>query len=180
MEDGKIIDLYLSRNEEAISETKEKYGVKLKRISLNITGDGGAAEECENDLYLKVWNSIPPNEPREYFSAYLMKIIRNISLDFVRKRGSLKRNADISQLSSELCECIASPDDVFTLSDEKILREKLNSFIKNLPKERRNIFLRRYWFLDSINDISKRFGISQSKVKTVLYRTRNELKEALK
>ncbi len=180
MEESKIIDLFLSRDEAALIETEKKYGNSLRALANGMLGDSGAAEECLNDLYMKLWSSIPPNQPRNHFYAYSIKIIRNIALDYIRNGSRLKRSTLICELSDEMSEAIADIDDVNTALDEKLLIERLNLFLSDLPEERRNIFIRRYWFCDSIREIEKRFGISESKAKTTLLRTRKELKEALK
>lgn len=179
VDDAKIVDMYLSRNEEAIARTAEKYGKRLRMLSFGIVKDIGAAEECENDVYNQAWISIPPNEPKEYFYAYLAKIARNISLNYCRERKRLKRSADICELSAEMEECIPAPDDCECQLDKTVLAEAINGFLASISIEKRNVFLRRYWYLDSVADISERYALSQSKVKTMLHRSRSELREYL-
>ncbi|MGN0527380.1 MAG: RNA polymerase sigma factor [Acutalibacteraceae bacterium] len=179
MEDGKIVDLYLERNESAIKETAEKYGSKLKKLSNSIVKDLETAKECENDTYLKAWNSIPPNEPKTYFYEYLARITRNLSLNFCRSKNALKRSAYICELSKEMEECLPSVDDTQCKIDDKALSDILNSFLKSLKEEKRNIFIKRYWYLNSVSEISKNMNISESKIKTTLCRTREELKSYL-
>ena len=111
MEDSRIVDLYLERNEEAIKETSSKYGPKLRRLSYGITADHQESEECENSTYLQAWNLIPPNEPRSYLYAFLAKITRHLSLNVIREKKALKRNAIVLELSLELEQCIPAPDD---------------------------------------------------------------------
>ncbi len=177
MTDSVIIDMYLSRNEDAVSATSEKYGIRLRRISRGIVGSDADAEECENDTYLKAWNSIPPNDPREYFFVYLSRIIRNISISRVRLSGALKRQANIVELTREMEECI--PEDGGIISDDGEIAEIINGFLSEISAEKRNVFVRRYFYLDTVSDIAKRFSMSESRVKMMLSRLRKKLKEDL-
>ncbi len=179
MDDNKIVELYLERDETAISQTSEKYGKRLRNLAYGIVTDSQTAEECENDTYLKAWDSIPPHEPRMHLYAFLACIIRHIALNCCRHRNRLKRNAYICELSAEMEQCIPAPDDVDCRIDDMVLREAINAYLSLLNQEKRNIFIRRYWYLDSIADISKRFSLSESKVKSTLLRCRNSLKEYL-
>ncbi|MBQ8830117.1 MAG: RNA polymerase sigma factor [Oscillospiraceae bacterium] len=180
MDDNRIVKLYLERDESAIRETAEKYGNRLRTLSYGITCDDQTSEECENETYWQAWNLIPPNEPRSYLYAFLARITRHISISICRNRSRLKRSAFICELSNELEECIPDSYDMERKLDEIAFAEVLNGFLAVLDKEKRNIFVRRYWYLDSIADISKRFGISESKVKTTLHRCRNQLRKHLK
>ncbi len=179
MDDSKIVDLYLMRNETAISLTAEKFGKRLYSLSYGIVKDHQTAEECVNDSYMQAWNSIPPHEPRSYLYAFLARIARHISLNCCRDRSRLKRSAFICELSAEMEQCIAAPDDVECRMSDTALRKAINGFLASLDEEKRNIFVRRYWYLDSIADISKRFAFSESKVKTTLFRCRERLREHL-
>lgn len=179
LDDNKIVELYLSRDETAIKQTFENYGTRIRSLANNIVKDLQTAEECENDTYLEAWRTIPPHEPRTYLFAFLARITRHISLNICRDRNRLKRSAFICELSTEMEQCIPSPDDTECRIDDIILKDAINNFLATLDEEKRNIFLRRYWFLDSIADISKRYAISESKVKTTLFRCRNQLREYL-
>lgn len=179
MEDNKIVELYLSRDELAIKHSKEKYGRRLHSLAYGIVNDKQTAEECENDTYLEAWNRIPPHEPRTYLYAFLARITRHVALNCCRMCETLKRKAFISELSAEMEQCIPAPDDTACRVDEIVLREAINGYLAMLDEEKRNIFIRRYWYLDSITDISKRFAVSKSKVKTALFRCRNELRDYL-
>ena len=179
LDDNKIVELYLSRDETAIKQTSENYGTRIRFLANNIVKDLQTAEECENDTYLEAWRTIPPHEPRTYLFAFLARITRHISLNICRGRNRLKRSAFICELSTEMEQCIPSPDDTECRIDDIILKDAINNFLATLDEEKRNIFLRRYWFLDSIADISKRYAISESKVKTTLFRCRNQLREYL-
>ena len=179
MEDSRIVDLYLARDESAPAKTAEKFGTRLRTLSYGILRDTQSAEECENDTYLAAWNAIPPHEPREYLYAFLARITRNLSLNRCRAGKRLKRNAHISELSRELEECIPAPDDVECRIDDMSLSEAINGFLAALAEEKRNFFLRRYWYLDSIAEIARRFSASESKVKTTLFRCREQLRKYL-
>jgi len=179
MEDERIIDLFMDRDENAISATAEKYGKRLRLISARITGDIMTAEECENDTYNEAWNRIPPNEPRTYFLAFLSKIVRNISINRCVERDALKRKAEIVELSEEMEQCIPAPNDVEASIDGAELGKAVSDFLREQPKEKRVIFMHRYFYLDSVTAIAKRFGYSESKVKTMLFRMRNDLQKYL-
>ena len=179
MEDEQIVELYLHRDESAIHYTGEKYGVRLRGLALGMVKDPGAAQECENDTYWEAWRSIPPHEPRDYFYAYLARITRHLALSCCRHRSRLKRSAEICTLSTELEQCIPGPDDTPSRVEAKLLGESISRFLRKQPEEKRNVFLRRYWYLDSVGEIARRFSMSQSKVKTMLFRTRQELRTYL-
>ena len=179
MEDKKIVELYLRRDESAIARTAEKYGTRLRSFAYGIVADQQTAEECENDTYLTAWNSIPPNEPRSYFYPFLARILRNLSLSRCRERSALKRSAHVEELSREMEQCIPAQDDLQCRLDELVLKQAINGFLRTLSDDKRNLFVRRYWYLDSVELIANRYGLSKSKVKTTLFRVRNGLREYL-
>ena len=179
MDDSRIVELYLSRDETAVAHTAEKFGSRLRALSYGIVRDHQTAEECENDTYLEAWNSIPPHEPRSYLYSFLLRITRHLSLNCCRNRSRLKRRAFLCELNTELEQCIPAPDDAECRIDDLLLREAINGYLRKLNAEKRMIFLRRYWYLDSIADISGRFSISESKVKTTLFRCRRDLRSYL-
>ena len=149
MDDGKIVDLYLSRDEAAIRQTAEKYSSPLRRIAYNIVRDVQTAEECESDTYLKAWNSIPPHEPRDFLFAFLARITRHCALDFCRKRSRLKRAAFLCELSAEMEQCIPhtgpKPEDVVEQMAAEELGQVINGFLRKLPQQQWSVFLQRYW-----------------------------------
>ena len=179
MDDNRIVELYLARDEAAIKQTIVKYGSRLHSLAYGIVKDQQTAEECESDTYMKAWNTIPPHEPRSYLYAFLARITRYISLNCCRDRGRLKRSTFICELSTELEQCIAAPDDMECRIEDMALSTAINGFLGKLDEEKRNIFVRRYWYMDSVVDISKRFALSESKVKTVLFRCRKRLRKHL-
>ena len=179
MEDNKIVELYLLRDEAAIKQSTLKYGQRLRTLSYGIVNDHQTAEECENDTYMQAWNSIPPHTPTDYLYAFLARITRHLSLNCCRNNSRLKRSAFILELSAELEQCLPAPDDAASRMDEIVLADTINVFLNKLSSEKRNIFIRRYWYLDSVASISKRFALSESKVKTTLFRCRDQLREYL-
>ena len=179
MDDNKIVELYLARNEAAIQESTEKYGWRLYRLARGIVEDHQTAEECENDTYMAAWKSIPPHEPVNYLYAFLARITRHVALNCCRNRSRLKRSAHICELSREMEECIPAPNDGLCRLDEALFAEAINGFLSGLSQEKRTLFVRRYWYLDSIADIAVRYGLSQSKVKTTLHRLREQLRTNL-
>ena len=179
MEDEQIVEMYLARKEEAISHTQTKYGRQLTSLSMKVVSDHGAAEECVNETYLKTWNSIPPHEPRTYLFAFLARIVRGLSLDHYKMTRRQKRQSHMVVLSDELDLFVSGPDSTEKVVDDMALAESLNRFLREQPEEKRDVFLRRYWYFDDINDIAKRFGYSPSKVKSMMMRMRAQLKERL-
>ena len=180
MEDYKIVELYLQRDENAIKETKEKYDKYCSYIANNILNSTLDTEECVSDTYLATWNSIPPSKPNS-LKAYVGKIARNIALNRYTKNRAKKRNDAIELVLDELSEVLADTEsDGRSLTDELTLKYALNLFIGSLRQETREIFIRRYWFLSSIKEISHDYGISESKVKVTLLRTRELLRDFLR
>lgn len=179
MDDSKIIDMYFERDESAIRYTSEKYGKRLRSLSYGIVRDMQTAEECENDTYTKAWCAIPPHSPKDHLYAFLARITRHISLNCCRDRTALKRSAHLCTLSTEMEQCIPSPDDCECRLDDLAFADMINGFLSSLTVEKRGIFLRRYFYLDSIAEISKRFACSESKVKTTLSRCRDRLRAYL-
>ena len=179
MDDSKIVELYLSRNESAVSRTAQKYGFKLRIIANHILNNMASAEECENDTYLEAWNRIPPNEPRTYLFAFLGKITRHLAIDECRKNASQKRYSLYSELTQEMEQCIPSKNNVEEAFAADTLAQSINAFLEICSEDQRNIFVRRYWYFDTVAEISKKYGYSQSKVKTALFRMREGLKQHL-
>ncbi len=170
MDDEKIIELYFSRNETAISETDKKYGHTCRRISESILGNKQDAEECVNDAYLGVWNAIPPARPNP-LSAFIFKITRNISLHRYHANTAAKRDSRYDLSLDELGECIADRE----LGNTELTAKIFEEFLDSLGEENRVIFMRRYWFSDSYEDIAKRVGLNEKAVSMRLVRTRNKL-----
>ena len=173
MEDEKIIALYFARNEQAVQETDAAYGRKLYVLSNHILNNREDAEESVSDTYMETWKSIPPKHPK-YFYAFLAAICRHVSFDRLDWRMAAKRNAEVVSLTQEMENCIPAQCQDSEL-DRMELRRILNAFLEDLSKENRLIFLRRYLYLDTVAEIAARYGISESKVKTRLYRTRAKL-----
>ena len=175
MEDEKIIDLYFERNESAISETAEKYGNYLYKIAFNILSDNEDSEESVNDTYMSAWNTIPPEKPN-VFSAFLSKITRYISLNRYRAGKAEKRGGgEIDTAFEEIEECVPDKSNIYDEIETKELAEIISDYLKKLPETERKIFVCRYYYLDSLSDISKQFGFSQSKVASMLHRTRKKI-----
>ena len=177
MDDNQIIELYFKRDENAITETRKSYGKQLKSVAFCILRSSEDAEEVENDTYLKTWESIPPQRPR-YFLAYLVKICRNTALNVLQKRNMQKRNAVVIELTNELSQCIPDKKSL-DYATEQELGELISIFLKSVSKENRIIFLRRYFMTESVAEIAKALGMSESKVKSSLFRTRNKFRSYL-
>ena len=180
MDDIQIIELYNERSETAISETANKYGKCCYYIAYHILYDEQDSEECVNDTYLRAWESIPPQYPNK-MSAFLGKITRNLALNRYRYYMREKRGyGQIPLVLDELQECVpAVANNTEEMIEEKLLVELLNRFLRELPLEKRMMFLRRYWYMSSIQEIANDYEISEGKVKMTLLRTRNKLKQIL-
>lgn len=178
MEDNKIIDLFWKRSQSAIEEIDNKYGKLCTHIATNILKDIEDTKECINDTYLAAWNSMPDERPNN-LSAYICKITRNLALKKYEYNHAKKRNRSVEIAFDEL-EGIIGMD--YNINEKYQLEEIgkiISDLLRRLSYSDRNIFLRRYWFLDSIKDICERFEISESKVKSSLYRTRMKLSKEL-
>lgn len=179
MDDKQIVDLYWQRNETAIDETAAKYGPYCHSIAYNILNNDADAEESVNDTYLDAWNGMPPHRP-SILSTFLGKITRRISIDRWRRRSAEKRGGgQITVVLDELEECIADEKSVEQEVEAKLLADVINFFVKALPDTEQRVFICRYWYMDSVESIAKEFGFSQSKVKSMLYRTREKLRARL-
>ena len=179
MEDRQIVELYLKRCERAIQESRLKYGKLCNRIAFNILRCIEDAEECENDTYLKAWNSIPPKEPQP-LSPYLCKIVRNLALHKYEYYNAGKRNKNLELAFSELEECLPSTSEIDSHFKEGEIGLAIDRFLRGIDQDARRIFLLRYWSAASVKEIASRFAVSESKVKSSLFRTRNKLKTYLK
>ena len=180
MEDKEIVDLYWERNEDAISKTDEKYGPYLFKIAYNILADQEDSHESVNDTYFKAWNSMPPHRPN-VLSTYLGKITRNLSIDTYRGKHCQKRiNSEYTLSLSELQDCISGGNTTEQTMEVHLLAEALNRYIRTLSPEVRDVFVGRYYFMDSMKDIASYHGMSIPKVKSILHRTRLGLKQYLR
>ena len=177
MNDLNIIDLYFARDEEAIKQTDLKYGKLCHSIAYNILNNNEDSEECVNDTYIGVWNAIPPTRPNNLM-AFICKITRNLSLKRLEAQTRQKRSHAILVSLDELTEVLSDESIADQTSDEKI-GKLISDFLRNEKSEIRNVFIRKYYFFDSIGDIANRYNFTESKVKNMLYHTRTKLKDFL-
>lgn len=179
MDDLGIIELYWQRNGAAIDETDKKYGALCRSLARRILGDERDGEECVNDTYITTWQSIPTARP-DKLAAFLAAITRRLSIDTLRRRGAAKRGAGEGMCAlDELAEAIPSPCSVEHEVEMHALGEELDRFLDTIKKADRDMFVCRYWLCADIKSIARRFGASESRVKSSLMRTRNRLKEHL-
>ena len=178
-DDGKLIELFFERSEPAVSLLDEKYGAVCRRTARNILSSEQDAEECVSDAYLAVWNNIPPERP-DPLIAYLLKIVRNISLKKHRANTALKRGSGYDAALDELSECLPSPESADNVLDARTLAALIDRFLEGLDREERVLFLRRYWYGDGLGELAKLFGISRHAASARLYRTREKLRILLK
>jgi RNA polymerase sigma-70 factor (ECF subfamily) len=180
MEDSQIVELFWQRNEYAIAETKSKYGRYCYSIACNFLHNNKDSEEVVNDTYACAWNAIPPHKPA-ILQTFLGKITRQLSMKKLRERTAEKRGSgETCLVFDELEECIPAGCSIEEHIEAQEITQLINCFLDSLPVDERRVFICRYWYFDSISDISKRFGFGQSKVKTMLMRTRKKLLAQLK
>ena len=179
VKDGQIVELYWARDERALAETEAKYGGYCLAIARNILSDGADAEECVNDTWLGAWNAMPDARPSA-LSAFLGKITRRLALDRWRAKYAAKRGGGETPLVlDELAECAPAGEGPEEALAARELAEAVNAFLRSLPPVEMGVFLRRYWYLESVKDTAARLGFSQSKVKSMLARTRKKLRTYL-
>lgn len=178
MEDKEILDLFFERSEQAFAVLSSKYGRLCRQIAENVLGSAQDAEECVNDAYLALWNSIPPSRP-DPLPAYLCRVVRNHSIKKHRSNTAAKRNSYYDLALDELSDCIPAADTVENQLALSELSQAIDSFLEGLDKESRVMFVRRYWFSDSIADIAALFACSPNKVAVRLHRLREKLRKKL-
>ena len=182
MEDREIIELLFARSEEGLKELEKKYSKLYRGILRGVLEDIGDTEECENDLLVAVWNSIPPNYP-EYLSAYLCRIARNIAINRYKMGRRQKRDGGINVLLDELEECLPQIDgdgyDNDAKYDAQIISDVLNLFLHELDAETRVLFIRRYIYAESVTSLAERFDMSERYIAVKMFRARKRLKKAL-
>ena len=179
MDDDKIIKLYFERSEKAISETDKKYGGRCRLTAYSILGSREDSEECTNDTYMRLWNAIPPKEPSP-LCAFIMRIVRNLALDRVKRSFAAKRaEGNYAAVYEELSDCIPAPDNVERTVEGRELSALIDRFLDTLGQEKKTVFLMRYFSFYPVSEIAGRLGFTESKVKVTLMRTREKLKEYL-
>ena len=175
-DDSQIVELYWARSESAISKTAEKYGDYCHSIAYNILFNREDAEECVNDTYLDVWNNMPPHKP-SVLSVFLGKITRRVSIDRYRRKHAGKRGGgEMDLVLDELEDCVSDPTDVEIAVEQAEMVRLIREFLDSLPLTERRVFLRRYWYMDSITAIASDFGFTESKTASMLHRVRNKLR----
>ena len=175
MDDSKIVQLYLDRDEQAIPETVNKYGNYCISIAKNILGNYEDAEECANDTYLNTWNAIPPHRPK-MLSTFLGKIVRNLAFDrYKYNTADIRGGGELPLVLDELAGCVSGNDNVQQAYERKELIVAINDFLATLPEEKRSIFVCRYWYTDSIADIAARYDMAYSAISMMLSRLRTKL-----
>lgn len=179
MKDDQIVQKFIDRDEEAIAESRKNYETYCLRIAENILYNKEDAEECFNDALLAAWNSIPPQRPNN-LKTYLGKLVRQISIDRWRKNNALKRSALSPAVSFDELEDIVGACNIDEEVADAELSRQISAFLRTLGETERNVFVRRYWHLDPVGDICKRYGFSKGKVSMMLKRTRGKLAEHLK
>jgi len=178
LEDSKIIALFYERSEQAIVELSNKYGAVCNKVANNILNNRLDAEECVNDAYLGVWNTVPPQNPDPLIS-YVCRIVRNLAVKRYHQNTAMKRNSYYDVSLEELDECLPSGVSVEGEIEAKEVSEMINRFLKDLDKKSRVIFVRRYWYADPIDDIADRFDTSRHYISVKLSRIRKALRKYL-
>ena len=179
MDDLKIIELYFDRDEKALTETAHKYGNYCYAVAFSVLNSMEDSKETVNDTYFELWNTIPPDRPT-FLSAFIGKITRRLAIGRWRKNTAVKRGGgEFEATLDELSECISDNANVEKIVEGKLIVSTINEFLKKLPDTERNVFICRYWYADSVKSVAKQFGFSESKVKSMLMRTRTKLKQKL-
>jgi len=179
LDDKQIVDLYWARSERAITETDKKYGRYCHYIAYQILADNEDAEEIVNDTYLKTWNTVPPNYP-DPLKTYVGMISNQLALNRYDEKTAAKRGGGkMPLIFHELDECLADDEESIDIAEAIVLRDLLNRFIWSLPKKTRNIFVRRYWYASSLAEIAEEYGMKESAVAMLMFRTRQKLREFL-
>ena len=179
MEDSRIVDLYWARSEQAIAETERKYGGYCRAIARNILKNEEDTDECVSDTWLRAWNAMPDARP-SILSAFLGRITRNLSFDRFKAAHTDKRGGgNLPAALDELPECVPAPGGVEDTVAEHELSQAIDRFLRTLPERECSVFLRRYWYVDSIAEIALRFGLKENSVKSILFRTREKLQRYL-
>ena len=179
MEDSQIIDLYWARSEQAVQETDTKYGGYCRAIAHNILKSFEDSEECVADTWLRAWNAMPPQRP-SVLSAFLGRITRNLSLDRYKAARAEKRGGDSFPAAlDELSACIPAQGGVEQTMDERELGRAIDRFLRTVPEKQCSLFLRRYWYAESIAQIAGRYAMKENTVKSMLFRTREQLRAFL-
>ncbi len=179
MDDNEIIALFFARDEAAIEAAQREYGAYCAAVARNILDDRGAAEECVNDTWLKCWQSIPPQRPKS-LKNFAGRIARNLALSARRESSAQKRGGGQVQLAlDELSEVVSGGDTPEGALDRAAFQAALDGFLASLPERHRNLFLRRYWYLDGVEALAKRFSMSRTQVTTTLHRLRQKLRAHL-
>ena len=179
MDDDAILALYWDRMETAVTLTKEKYGALCRSVARKLLNDERDVDECESDVYIRAWNSIPPERPT-CLRAWLARIARNAALDRSKYNAAACRNSALTEAFEELEPWLTAVEgDPQRALDEKELRRVLNGFLRAQSMEARQFFLRRYWYGESVREIAQACGVKEAKVKISLFRTRERLRKAL-
>jgi len=179
LDDESIVRMFWARDEQAIPSTADKYGKYCISIAQNILGNKEDAEECVNDAYLQAWNSIPPHRPN-VLSTFLGRLVRNLSINkyrhnIVKKRGGGQATVVLEEIS----ELISDGESIENLLERRELLKSIEDFLDKLPENKRRIFVCRYWFFESVTEISNRFGITENSVSVTLNRLRKKLHKHL-
>ncbi len=179
MNDEKIIELYFTRSEDAISETDKKYGGVCRSTAYNILGNHEDTEECVNDTYMKVWNVIPPQRPAK-LGSFVMRIVRNLAIDIYKKRNAVKNRNGYNTVSfDEISEFLPVSENVESIADRNAVLKAVESFLQTLPRDKRIMFVRRYFYCSKYGDIAKELHTTEGNVTVTLRRIREKLRSYL-
>ena len=179
MEDHQIVALYWQRSESAVAETAKKYGSYCHTLAYGILHSREDAEECVNDTWMKAWNAIPPDRPVR-LGMFLAKIVRNLAFNRYQEKNAQKRGGgEIPLVLEELGECLAGEDSAENAYFEEELSRRIGVFVRSLPEREGNVFIRRYFFCESVTGIGKKYRLTENHVSVILSRTRSKLKKFL-
>lgn len=178
MNDEAIIQLYFAREQSAIDASEKAYGSLCRSIARRILCDGRDVEECISDLWLRVWNAIPPTRPNS-LRAYLARVVRNLALDRAEYNSAARRKSAVEESFEELAPCLCGDESTQRKLEEEELRVFLRDFLLAQPQKARVLFVRRYWYGESIRELASAFGSREETIRTSLFRTRTKLRAAM-
>lgn len=178
MEDSQIIDLFFERSQQAVGELDRKYGTAVRKTAENILRDRLDTEECVNDTYLRVWRTIPPQRP-DYLGSFVCRIARNLAVSRLRSERAVKRDRSFDLVLDELAECIPAGSDVESEYEGKELAAEIDRFLASLPYDDRYLFVRRYWYADSVKELAAATHQRENRISVRLFRLREKLRKTL-
>jgi RNA polymerase sigma-70 factor (ECF subfamily) len=173
MDDEAIVELFWHRSEDALAGCEDRFGAYCRAIADNILRDCGDADECVNETWLRAWNAIPPARPMR-LKAFLGKKTRNLALDMYSAAHTQKRGGGAVEIALDELSELAAPT-----REEGEITAAINAFLRSQPEKNADIFVKRYWYLQSVHEIAAQYGCGEGRITSLLFRMRKKLREKL-